>query len=41
LNQKDPVQAYQFEGSAIYEDMICELKKDIVKYISHVKPHNS
>ncbi|MGL5615294.1 MAG: preprotein translocase subunit SecA [Sarcina sp.] len=35
--QQDPVQAYQMEGSAMFEEMIESIKLDTVKYLYHVK----
>jgi preprotein translocase subunit SecA len=35
LNSKDPVQMYQLQGSELFEEMIYDLKKEIVRYISH------
>lgn len=35
LNQKNPVQMYQLQGSEMFEEMIYELKKEIVRYIAH------
>ena len=43
--QQDPAQAYQFEGSNMFEEMIYNIKLDTVKYLFHVKieraPENS
>jgi preprotein translocase subunit SecA len=41
LNQKDPVVMYQIQGSELFEDMIYELKKEIVRYIAHVSVKTS
>jgi len=35
--QQDPAQAYQFEGSNMFEEMIYSIKLDTVKYLFHVK----
>lgn len=35
--QQDPTQAYQFEGSAMFDDMINNIKIDTVKYLFHVQ----
>ncbi|MGM9974297.1 MAG: preprotein translocase subunit SecA [Clostridiaceae bacterium] len=35
--QQDPVQAYQFEGSAMFDEMIYNIKTDTVKFLFHVK----
>ncbi|QGU94158.1 preprotein translocase subunit SecA [Clostridium bovifaecis] len=35
--QQDPVQAYQFEGSEMFEEMISSIKVDTVKYLFHVQ----
>ena len=35
--QQDPVQAYQFEGSAMFDEMIYNIKIDTVKFLFHVK----
>lgn len=35
--QQDPSQAYQFEGSEMFEEMIFNIKIDTVKYLFHVK----
>jgi preprotein translocase subunit SecA len=35
--QQDPIQAYQFEGSAMFDDMINNIKIDTVKYLFHVQ----
>ena len=37
FKQQDPVQAYQMEGSEMFEDMIQNIKLDTVKYIFHVQ----
>ncbi|MGG7176904.1 preprotein translocase subunit SecA [Clostridium paraputrificum] len=37
FKQQDPVQAYQMEGSAMFEEMIQNIKLDTVKYIFHVQ----
>jgi preprotein translocase subunit SecA len=35
--QQDPVQAYQFEGSEMFDEMIYNIKVDTVKYLYHVQ----
>ena len=35
--QQDPVQAYQFEGSAMFEEMIQNIKLDTVRYLYHIE----
>ncbi|WP_461207410.1 preprotein translocase subunit SecA [Clostridium sp. DL1XJH146] len=35
--QQDPVQAYQFEGSEMFDAMIYSIKLDTVKYLFHVQ----
>ncbi|KYH29362.1 MULTISPECIES: preprotein translocase subunit SecA [Clostridium] len=35
--QQDPVQAYQFEGSEMFDEMINSIKVDTVKYLFHVQ----
>ncbi|MCM8709754.1 preprotein translocase subunit SecA [Clostridium sp. SYSU_GA19001] len=35
--QQDPVQAYQFEGSEMFDEMIFNIKVDTVKYLFHVQ----
>jgi preprotein translocase subunit SecA len=35
--QQDPVQAYQFEGSEMFDEMIYNIKIDTVKYLFHVQ----
>ena len=37
FKQQDPVQAYQMEGSAMFEEMIEAIKVDTVKYLFHVQ----
>ncbi|MDD5793612.1 preprotein translocase subunit SecA [Clostridium sp. HCP1S3_B4] len=37
FKQQDPVQAYQMEGSAMFEEMIEGIKVDTVKYMFHVQ----
>ena len=37
FKQIDPVQAYQMEGSAMFDEMIQSIKLDTVKYIFHVQ----
>ena len=37
FKQQDPVQAYQMEGSAMFDEMIAGIKLDTVKYIFHVQ----
>ena len=39
FKQQDPVQAYQMEGSAMFEEMIEGIKVDTVKYMFHVHFH--
>ena len=34
--QQDPVQAYQFEGSEMFEEMIAAINQDTIKYILHI-----
>ncbi|MEL7598225.1 MAG: SEC-C metal-binding domain-containing protein, partial [Clostridiaceae bacterium] len=34
--QQDPAQAYQFEGSEMFEQMIQNIKLDTIKYLFHV-----
>ena len=34
--QQDPVQAYQFEGSEMFDEMITAINKDTIKYIMRV-----
>jgi len=34
--QQDPVQAYQFEGSEMFDEMIRSINNDTIKYIMHV-----
>ncbi|WP_040210656.1 preprotein translocase subunit SecA [Clostridium polynesiense] len=34
--QQDPVQAYQFEGSAMFDEMIYNIKVETVKFLYHV-----
>lgn len=34
--QQDPVQAYQFEGSAMFDEMIASINADTIKYILRV-----
>lgn len=36
LNQKDPVQAYQLEGGMLFDDMIYEVKRDVLRYTCHL-----
>ena len=38
--QTDPAVAYGIEGSQIFDDMVYDLKKEVVKYIFHVKINN-
>ena len=35
--QQDPAQAYSFEGSEMFEEMIYNIKLDTVKYLFHVQ----
>ena len=35
--QQDPIQAYQMEGSAMFDEMINNIKIDTVRYLFHVK----
>lgn len=35
--QQDPAQAYQFEGSEMFDEMIYNIKIDTVKYLFHVQ----
>lgn len=35
--QQDPVQAYQFEGSQMFDEMIYNIKVDTTKYLFHVQ----
>ena len=35
--QQDPTQAYQMEGSAMFDEMINNIKIDTVRYLFHVK----
>lgn len=35
--QQDPVQAYQFEGSQMFDEMIYNIKVDTVRYLFHVE----
>lgn len=35
--QQDPIQAYQYEGSAMFEDMIRNIKLDTIKYLMHAR----
>ena len=37
FKQQDPVQAYQMEGSEMFEEMIQNIKIDTVRYLFHVK----
>lgn len=39
LNQKDPVQIYQLEGSKLFDSMIYEIKKEILRYICRSSVH--
>ncbi|QAT41032.1 preprotein translocase subunit SecA [Clostridium sp. JN-9] len=38
--QTDPAVAYGIEGSQVFDDMVYDLKKEVVKYIFHVKINN-
>lgn len=40
FKQQDPVQAYQMEGSQMFEEMIEGIKTDTVKYLFHVQMVN-
>lgn len=35
--QRDPVQEYQFEGSAMFDEMIFNIKEETVKFLFHVR----
>ncbi|WP_251861544.1 preprotein translocase subunit SecA [Clostridium sp. Marseille-Q2269] len=35
--QQDPVQAYQFEGSEMFDEMIYNIKVDTIRYLFHVE----
>lgn len=35
--QQDPVQAYQFEGSTMFEEMIYNIKLDTIRFLLHVQ----
>ncbi len=35
--QQDPIQAYQYEGSSMFEEMIRNIKLDTIKYLMHVR----
>ncbi len=35
--QQDPIQAYQFEGSTMFDEMIYSIKVDTFKYLLHVQ----
>lgn len=35
--QQDPVQAYQFEGSDMFDEMIWNIKLDTIKYLFHIQ----
>ena len=35
--QQDPVQAYQFEGTDMFNEMIWNIKVDAAKYLYHVQ----
>ncbi|OFI05033.1 protein translocase subunit SecA [Clostridium acetireducens DSM 10703] len=35
--QQEPAQAYQFEGSQMFEEMIYNIKVDTIKYLCHVQ----
>ncbi|MGL4774485.1 MAG: preprotein translocase subunit SecA [Clostridium sp.] len=37
FKQQDPVQAYQMEGSAMFEEMIENIKQDTIKVLFHVQ----
>ncbi|MPQ43566.1 preprotein translocase subunit SecA [Clostridium tarantellae] len=39
--QQDPAQAYQMEGSAMFSEMIENIKVDTVKYLYHIKVETS
>ncbi|SHH81346.1 preprotein translocase subunit SecA [Clostridium collagenovorans DSM 3089] len=38
--QQDPVQAYQFEGSEMFNEMIWNIKVETIKYLFHIQPQN-
>ncbi|MEG0641464.1 MAG: preprotein translocase subunit SecA [Clostridium sp.] len=38
--QQDPVQAYQFEGSTMFNEMTWNIKVETVKYLFHIEPQN-
>ena len=40
FKQQDPVQAYQFEGSEMFDDMIRSIKLDTVRYLYHINIPN-
>jgi preprotein translocase subunit SecA len=35
--QQDPVQAYQFEGSEMFDQMVQSINNDTIKYLMHVR----
>ena len=37
IGQKDPVQAYQFEGFEIFDEMIADINRDTVRYLFHIQ----
>ncbi|EQB88385.1 preprotein translocase subunit SecA [Clostridium punense] len=36
-NQKDPIIAYQYEGSRLFEDTVYNMQKEVVKLVFHVE----
>lgn len=36
-NQKDPIIAYQYEGSRLFEDAVYNMQKEVVKLVFHVE----
>jgi preprotein translocase subunit SecA len=41
FKQQDPVQAYQFEGSEMFDEMVNNIKLDTVKYLFHINIEKS
>lgn len=39
--QQDPVQAYQFEGTDMFNEMIWNIKVETIKYLFHVQVHEN
>ncbi|CAM2753703.1 preprotein translocase subunit SecA [Hathewaya histolytica] len=39
--QQDPVQAYQFEGTDMFNEMIWNIKIETIKYLFHVQVHQN